>query len=44
MYGTPAYRAGIIAGDRIMAIEGKTTEKMDREEAIHHLKGSRAPR
>ena len=26
IYGTPAYRAGILAGDRIVEIDGKSTE------------------
>lgn len=39
IYGTPAYRAGIVAGDRIVAVEGHPTEKMDRDEAIRRLKG-----
>jgi len=39
IYGTPAYRAGIVAGDRIVAIEGESTDKIDRDEAIRRLKG-----
>lgn len=39
LVGTPAYRAGILAGDRIVEIEGKNTERMNREEAVRLLKG-----
>ena len=37
--GTPAYKAGILAGDTIMEINGKTTEKMTVEDAVKILKG-----
>ena len=29
LYGTPAYRAGILAGDRIVEIDGKSTDGID---------------
>lgn len=39
LVGTPAYRAGIIAGDRIVAIDGQSTAGMTIDEAISRLKG-----
>jgi carboxyl-terminal processing protease len=39
LVGTPAYRAGIQAGDRIVKIEGEQTKGIDIEEAIRRLKG-----
>lgn len=37
--GTPAYRAGIVAGDRIVEIDGKSTEDVTIDEAVRKLKG-----
>ena len=37
--GTPAWRAGIRAGDVISAIEGETTSGMNLNEAVRQLKG-----
>src|SRR5262245_43183153 len=37
--GTPAYKAGVLAGDTIMDINGKTTEKMTVDDAVKVLKG-----
>ncbi len=37
--GTPAYKAGVKAGDTIMDINGKTTEKMTVDGAVKVLKG-----
>lgn len=37
--GTPAYRAGLMAGDRILAIDGKPTEGCAIEEVARGLKG-----
>jgi len=39
IYGTPAYRAGIQAGDRIVEIEGKSTDGMQIDDAIRMMKG-----
>jgi carboxyl-terminal processing protease len=39
MIGTPAYKAGILAGDQILAIDGETTEGMDYEEARRRMRG-----
>ncbi len=39
MIGTPAYEAGILAGDQILAIDGDTTEGMDYEEARRRMRG-----
>ncbi len=39
LVGTPAYRAGVIAGDRIVEIDGKSTEAITIEEAVRRLKG-----
>ena len=40
IYGTPAYRAGIQAGDRIVEIEGKSTEGLQPDDAIRWMKGA----
>ncbi|NOX55259.1 MAG: S41 family peptidase [Planctomycetes bacterium] len=37
--GTPAYRAGVRAGDIIMEIEGESTEGMSLSDAVKRLKG-----
>ncbi len=39
IYGTPAYRAGLQAGDRIVEIDGKTTEGIGPDEAVERMKG-----
>jgi carboxyl-terminal processing protease len=36
---TPAYKAGIKAGDKIMLIEGDSTDGMDVNDAVHKLRG-----
>jgi carboxyl-terminal processing protease len=37
--GTPAWKAGILAGDRIVQIEGETTHGLVLEEAVKKLRG-----
>lgn len=37
--GTPAYRAGVLAGDVIMEVEGESTEGYTVEDAVRKLKG-----
>jgi carboxyl-terminal processing protease len=37
--GTPAYRAGILGGDRIVKIEGKSTRGISMTEAVQKLRG-----
>ena len=39
LIGTPAYRAGLEAGDAILEIEGKTTDGIRIDEAVKQLKG-----
>jgi carboxyl-terminal processing protease len=39
--GTPAERAGIMAGDRIVEIEGESTEGWKDEDAVKRLRGPR---
>jgi len=39
MEDTPAFRAGVLAGDRIVRIEGKSTDKMGLSDAVKRLKG-----
>ncbi|HEQ60114.1 MAG TPA: S41 family peptidase [Firmicutes bacterium] len=36
---TPAFREGILAGDKIIKIEGESTEGMDIKEAVRRLRG-----
>ena len=38
--GTPAERAGIVTGDRIVEIEGKSTHGLTQEEALKSLRGA----
>lgn len=37
--GTPAYKAGVLPGDVILKIDGKSTERIKIEEAVKTLKG-----
>lgn len=39
MEDSPAFRAGIMAGDRIVKIEGRSTEKFSTEDAVKRLRG-----
>ena len=39
IYGTPAYRAGVQAGDLIVEIDGKSTDGLQIEDAIRLMKG-----
>jgi len=39
LVGTPAYRAGLQSGDRIVEIEGKPTDGISIDEAVRRLKG-----
>ena len=39
MAGTPGLKAGILAGDRIIKIDGRLTEKMSLDEAVKNLRG-----
>ncbi|NLF08758.1 MAG: PDZ domain-containing protein, partial [Pirellulaceae bacterium] len=40
IHGTPAYRAGLAAGDSILEIDGRSTEGLGVDEAAKQLKGS----
>src|ERR1043165_8309131 len=37
---TPGFKAGIMSGDRIMKIGGKSTEKMSLQDAVKNLRGA----
>ena len=39
MEDTPGFRAGILTGDRIVKIDGKSTEKLSLNEAVKRLRG-----
>ncbi|MCE5304037.1 MAG: S41 family peptidase [Planctomycetaceae bacterium] len=39
LYGTPAYRAGLQAGDRIWEIDGKNADGLALDQAVEKLKG-----
>jgi carboxyl-terminal processing protease len=39
MEDTPGFRAGILSGDRIIKIDGKSTEKFGLEDAVKRLRG-----
>src|SRR2546428_3007208 len=40
MEDTPAAKAGILSGDQILKINGMSTEKMDLQDVINHLRGA----
>jgi len=39
MEDTPGFRAGIMSGDRIVKIDGKSTERMSLQDAVKNLRG-----
>ena len=39
MEDTPGFKAGILSGDRIVKIDGKSTEKMSLQDAVKNLRG-----
>ena len=39
LYGTPAYKGGILSGDQIIRIDGESTEDDSLEDAVKKLKG-----
>jgi len=39
LLGTPAYRAGVLAGDKITEINGQATKNISIEEAVKRMKG-----
>jgi carboxyl-terminal processing protease len=39
MEDTPGFKAGLLPGDQILKINGESTEKMDLNDAIDHLRG-----
>ena len=39
MEDTPGFKAGIMAGDRIIKIDGKSADKMGLQESVQHLRG-----
>ncbi|MCC6125082.1 MAG: S41 family peptidase [Pirellulales bacterium] len=39
IHGTPAYKAGLLAGDRILEIDGKSTDDFTIDDAVERLKG-----
>jgi carboxyl-terminal processing protease len=39
MVGTPAYEAGVLAGDLILKIDGKTTENMSLKKVVEMIQG-----
>src|SRR5437867_3394777 len=39
MEDTPGFKAGILSGDRIIKIDGRSTEKMSLQDAVKNLRG-----
>ncbi len=39
LVGTPGYKAGLLAGDKILKIDNDNTANLDIEEVVHKLKG-----
>src|ERR1043165_2059866 len=39
MEDTPGFKAGILSGDRIIRIDGRTTEKLSMQDAVKKLRG-----
>lgn len=39
LFGTPAYEAGVMAGDRIASIDGRSTQGLSLEDCSHLLRG-----
>lgn len=39
LVGSPAYRAGLLPGDRILEIDGKTTEGIGLDDAVRRMQG-----
>src|SRR6267143_1675663 len=39
MEDTPGFKAGILTGDRIIKIDGHSTEKLSLQDAVKHLRG-----
>ncbi len=39
MEGTPGFRAGLMAGDKIMEIDGESTDQMNLSDAVRKLRG-----
>ena len=39
LVGTPAYEAGVLAGDKIMTIDGESTEGFSLEDAVERMRG-----
>lgn len=42
LVGTPAYNAGVLAGDRIMTVDGQTLEGLTHEDVVNKLTGEPA--
>src|SRR5204863_1205611 len=39
MEDTPGFKAGVLSGDRIIKIDGRSTEKMSLQDAVKNLRG-----